>query len=323
LEVNDSISVALCTYNGERYLSEQLESIANQTLLPSELVVCDDGSKDGTADLVAAFARSAPFPVRFVRNDRNLGSTRNFEQAIRLCEGSFIALCDQDDWWDPQKLETLTNALRTSGAGGAFSDALLMDDNSALTGTTLWEVALFSSAGSGMAETSDRDRAIRRMLRGNMVTGATLVFRSALRPLLLPFPELWIHDGWIAWMLVLKSGLVACDQPLIRYRIHASQQVGMPGLSWRDRLRRGRATGAQDCRLEERRFSELLEYARSHPGIGSPDLCRRIDEKRRHAAFRAELKPAKWARWREIALRSSAYRHYSYGWRSMLKDALL
>ncbi len=316
------VSVALCTFNGERHLQEQLDSIVGQSLLPDELVVCDDGSTDATPQIVAGFACDAPFPVRFVRNSRNLGSTRNFEQAIRLCQGSLIALCDQDDWWHPRKLEILTAALQQSGAGGAFSDGYVMNEDSQLTGGTLWEACRFSETESGMGEIPDRELAVFALLRTNMVTGATLLFRSALRNLCLPFSDRWVHDGWLAWMIVLHSRLLACKERLIRYRVHFSQQVGLPGRSILARLRRAQQTGARDYRAVEGQFSALLDYAASHADVCSPDLCRRIDEKRRHAAFRAELNPARWPRWRQIALRRSDYRLYAQGWHSMLKDAL-
>ena len=99
-----NISVALCTCNGARFLSEQLVSLAEQTLRPIELVVCDDASDDGTWQLLEEFQRSAPFPVRLYRNVRRLGIAQNFEQAMLLCEGDVIALCDQDDVWLPEKL---------------------------------------------------------------------------------------------------------------------------------------------------------------------------------------------------------------------------
>src|SRR5947208_14214106 len=99
-----SISVAMCTYNGERFLKEQLESLAAQTRQPDELVVCDDRSTDSTPHIVEAFARAAPFPVRLEVNDRCLGSTKNFEHAILRCTGALIALSDQDDVWHPEKL---------------------------------------------------------------------------------------------------------------------------------------------------------------------------------------------------------------------------
>ncbi|MCA1556539.1 MAG: glycosyltransferase, partial [Acidobacteria bacterium] len=83
-------SIALCTYNGARYLPAQLDSIAAQTLLPDELVICDDCSTDETRDVITSFAARAPFAVRLYVNEVNLGSTKNFEQAISLCTGDII-----------------------------------------------------------------------------------------------------------------------------------------------------------------------------------------------------------------------------------------
>src|SRR5438128_2977881 len=100
----DKISIAMCTYNGEQFLRDQLASIAVQTRPPDELVVCDDHSADATCEIVARFAASSPFPVRLHVNEQNLGSTKNFEHAIRLCEGDIIALSAQYDDWLPEKL---------------------------------------------------------------------------------------------------------------------------------------------------------------------------------------------------------------------------
>ena len=99
---NKTISVAMCTYNGDKYLWEQLQSIASQTRFPHELVICDDRFTDSTTDIIRDFTGSAPFPVRLHINPANLGAaakgiTRNFEQASRLCTGDLIAFCDQDD----------------------------------------------------------------------------------------------------------------------------------------------------------------------------------------------------------------------------------
>src|SRR4029077_8380451 len=101
------LSIAMCTYNGARFLPEQLESIAAQTRLPDELVVCDDGSADESAEIVRNFGKNAPFPVRLELNEKNLGATKNFEKAIGLCQGDLISLADQDDVWKPQKLSKL------------------------------------------------------------------------------------------------------------------------------------------------------------------------------------------------------------------------
>jgi glycosyltransferase involved in cell wall biosynthesis len=140
-----SISVAMCTYNGSRFLPEQLASIARQTRQPDEMVVSDDGSTDATAEIVENFARSAPFPVRFIRNPRNLGSTKNFEQAIGLCSCDLIALSDQDDIWMPDKLARQAEMFELDPSlGGVFTDAELIDETGTLLCQRLWFSIYFS-----------------------------------------------------------------------------------------------------------------------------------------------------------------------------------
>src|SRR5664280_13480 len=99
-----NISIAMATYNGERFIREQLDSLARQTYLPCELIVSDDGSTDRTLEIVEDFAKSAPFSVRAYRNEQNLGYADNFLKAASLCDGEWIAFCDQDDVWFDNKL---------------------------------------------------------------------------------------------------------------------------------------------------------------------------------------------------------------------------
>jgi glycosyltransferase involved in cell wall biosynthesis len=318
---NGSISVALCTYNGARYLREQLESVAAQTRKPAELVACDDGSQDETVSILEQFSSQVSFPVRVIRNQTNLGSTKNFEQAIRLCRGDFIALCDQDDWWSPQKLDSMARALQQHSAGGVFSDAALMDENSRLIGGTLL-AANFYAESDTVFNARPRDHAISELLKRNLVTGAALMFRADLRAAFMPIPGEWVHDGWIAWMIVLHSRLVAISNPLIRYRIHGAQQVGVVGRSWLDRLRPARETGSETYRQLELQFQVLHDYAKLHADVCGPDECERIEAKRRHSHFRAELSANRLIRLFRIGVRSSAYRLYAQGYLSMIKDAL-
>jgi glycosyltransferase involved in cell wall biosynthesis len=102
------ISIAMAAYKGERYLREQLDSIARQTVLPFELVITDDSPDSGTHDIAMEFARTVPFPVRFYRNEARLGFHANFFKAISLCEGDLVAFCDQDDVWTENKLERVS-----------------------------------------------------------------------------------------------------------------------------------------------------------------------------------------------------------------------
>ena len=106
------ISIAMATYNGERFLLEQLQSIALQTCLPFELVVCDDGSSDHTINILETFTKQAPFRVRIFENSERLGYGDNFLRAANLCEGDWIGFCDQDDIWLPEKCEVVADVLR-------------------------------------------------------------------------------------------------------------------------------------------------------------------------------------------------------------------
>src|SRR3982751_1684084 len=124
------MSVAMCTYNGAEFLPAQLESIVRQARKADEIVICDDGSTDESRSLLKKFAADAPVPVSLRFNEKNLGSVKNFEQAIQLCSGDVIALSDQDDVWRSDKLQLIEEAFgRSPSAGLVFSDAELVDEN--------------------------------------------------------------------------------------------------------------------------------------------------------------------------------------------------
>jgi hypothetical protein len=106
-----TVSVAMASYNGAAYIQTQLESLAKQQYLPDELVVCDDGSTDDTVEIVQNFSQSAPFPVKIHQNPHNLGYAENFFKAATHCKGEWIAFCDQDDLWLPEKLQRAMDAI--------------------------------------------------------------------------------------------------------------------------------------------------------------------------------------------------------------------
>ena len=284
-----TISVALCTYNGEKYLRAQLQSIAEQSLMPTELVICDDCSTDSTVQIAQHFQREAPFAVRIVVNPTNLGYTGNFEKAIELCSGDFIALCDQDDLWYPRKLAILSQILsKDQGIGGVFSDADLISQTGVPTGFKLWQRYGFTSR-----EQARFQRTCEKVLmRRNVVTGMTLMIRSDLRSRLLPIPRAWIHDGWLAWMLCLNSTLIACPERLSAYRVHSLQQVGPPpGLL--SRLSRAWQVGipAYLMRARKQAFKDYSDFAQQFDVLaryllekGTPDSVPLAEEAMNKAA---------------------------------------
>ena len=218
----------MCTYNGAEFLPAQWESIVAQSRLPDEIVVCDDGSSDQTRNLVEQLASETSIPVTVRWNEQNLGSVKNFEQAISLCTGDIIALSDQDDVWRNDKLQLIEAAFNQSPAVGlVFSDAEIVSENLEPLGRRMWnEVGLDSHQRKLIAQ----GRALEVLITGWTVTGATMAFRSEFAKLCLPIPNeiAMIHDGWIALTIASVAGVVALDEPLIKYRQHGGQQIGAP-----------------------------------------------------------------------------------------------
>lgn len=198
-----------------------------QTVLPDELIICDDGSSDRTIDVVESFASTAPFSVKVYKNDMQpLGSTKNFEKAISLCKGDIIVLSDQDDVWMPNKLVILQKAIN-DGAGLVFSDAELVDEHLIPLDYSLFgSFNLSRNEKHKMADGSIFDVLMRR----NIVTGATAAFSRQHLPLILPISNNWIHDAWIALLIASVDKVTVINHPLIKYRQHSQNQIGQKKL---------------------------------------------------------------------------------------------
>ena len=222
------MSVAMCTYNGADFLPAQLASIAEQTRQPDELIICDDASTDSTRALLETFARTASLPVSLYFSDQNTGSVKNFERAIGLCTGDVIALSDQDDVWRNDKLALIEQAFQQNAATGlVFSDAEIVDENLKPLHRGIWEAVGFDAQKQKLIRTG---KSLDVLITGWTVTGATMAFRSAYVELALPVPTniAMIHDGWIALTIAAVAAVDFIEQPLIKYRQHERQQVGVP-----------------------------------------------------------------------------------------------
>ncbi len=322
------ISVAMCTYNGSRFLPEQLASIAAQTRLPDEVVICDDGSTDSTPSIVADFAASASFPVRWFRNPENLGSTKNFEQAIALCSGDLIVLSDQDDIWMPDKLERQAAMFeRDPALGGVFSDAEVVDENSQPIGVRLWEGFRFPPAHQDRFR---KEGAVSVLLKWNVVTGATLMIRADLRDLFWPIPACWHHDGWIAWMVALYSKLDFIEEPLVRYRRHSDQQVGVPQTR-RSRNRPPLIERLKNARRREppirlmfaREIDELARRLAARSDVPDPKIIRQLRSKFRFVESRGRLSKSRTMRILIILKNARNYHRFESGWKCMVGDLMM
>jgi glycosyltransferase involved in cell wall biosynthesis len=222
------ISVAMCTYNGADFLPAQLASIAEQTRRPDELIICDDASTDNTRALLESFARTSSIPVSLYFSDENTGSVKKFDRAIGLCNGDVIALSDQDDVWNSDKLQRIERSFTDNPAAGlVFSDADLVDDNLKPLGRRMWNAVGFDAHKQKLLRDG---RSLDVLVNGWTVTGATMAFRSDYVKLALPIPTniAMIHDGWIALTVAAVADIAFIEEPLIKYRQHERQQIGAP-----------------------------------------------------------------------------------------------
>lgn len=317
-----SLSVAMCTYNGSRFVREQLESIAKQTLLPAELIVIDDRSTDTTVDLVREFAATAPFPVRLHVNEQNIGGsskgiTKNFEAAVVLCQGEFIVPCDQDDIWVPEKLARMAGALEQNpGLDGAFSDAQLVTENGARK-----EILLSQTTGLNASEQARiaRGQALPLVLSMTKVYGSSLIFRSRLKQYL-PVPPHWWFDAWMGTMAAVHGGLKFLPEELYLYRIHPNQSVSASLQTSTQRMQRWRSSAKEYWKASEPQLQELHDrLAQENSPSLQPHLSY-LQGRMGLLQFRADLPQNRLQRLSKILPRSREYHLYFNGWRSLVKD---
>lgn len=320
-----TISVALCTYNGEKYLREQLDSIASQTLPPDEIIICDDASEDATVSVIAHFSAGCPIPVKLYRNEKRLGVMLNFRSAISLCTGNYIALSDQDDVWVKDKLKTIVDFFSLPAnkeVQVVFTDLELVDQQLNRLGSTMWRQIGFNSS---LQKTWRNGGALDILIsRGNFVTGASIVMRSSFRReiddiLLQPF-KIWFHDGLIALAAARTNSIAFIDKPTVLYRQHEEQVAGTgrghrdPFLSKLVKSFAGKTPVREELDSLVRGFSyskdDLLQLGFSEKQL--EPLTQMI----RHFITRQQMPSNKWKRMPVIIkeLITLRYRKYSRSW---------
>lgn len=316
----------LCTYNGQRYLQQQLDSLLAQSRLPGKIVALDDGSTDRTWEILRAFveqARGRGITVEAQRNPSNVGYVRNFEMALQRAGTSMIFVCDQDDVWHPDKLAVILERF------AADPDLLMLHSDARLVDAHLGDLgcSLFDALELGPDELQrvHDGYGFDVLLRRCIVTGATMAFRSDLLAAAVPFGDGWIHDEWLAIVASAIGKIDVVERPMIDYRQHDANQRGMSRRTLDVKVREIALSRAELLCNEARRMESLRQRLGLLPIAVKKNLPARVQDKLEHTRFRMHITDT--ARIKRISpiLKEAAggrYRRYGAGIRSVLRDLL-
>jgi glycosyltransferase involved in cell wall biosynthesis len=205
-----SVSIVLCSYNGEKYIQEQLTSIQKQSYPLQEIIVQDDGSIDRTVQIVQEL-KNQDTRIKLIQNQHNLGFNRNFEFAIQQASGDWIALSDQDDIWHPDKIKLLLEK-NESKAKLIHSNSVLFKEQPDLS-------EKHPSSHRRFQGTDARQLFVR-----NTIEGHTILFHKTLLKHALPFPDKVYFDWWLGYCAAVSGGVQWVNQTLVWRRIHDNNQ---------------------------------------------------------------------------------------------------
>lgn len=202
------VSIALCTYNGERFLRPQLDSLLAQTHRPLEILVTDDNSTDSTWSILQEYAEKSEL-FKIEQNSQNLGYVKNFEKTLERCNGSYIGFCDQDDIWLPDKVSTQLTEIGDYSL--VYSTPAYIDEQGDAISMPPFKVNRLSG------------RCPLALLFHTCVTGHLALIQKDVLKYALPFPAgIKAHDKWVPFVAAAMSGIKATDSVVSLYRIHSN-----------------------------------------------------------------------------------------------------
>jgi len=209
------VSIALCTYNGGKFLREQLDSLVNQTYPNMEIIILDDNSHDNTINIIEEYAEKHSF-IKYYSNSKNIGYQKNFEKAIQLCDGEFLAISDQDDIWRLNKIETLFKYIGDNTL--IYHDSEFINRSGKSMNLKMSDKFNMVSGGDPMP-----------FLFFNCISGHSMMFRKCILEYVFPFPKIGVYDHWIAYMVSLKGNITYIPECLVKHRRHLDNSTHILG----------------------------------------------------------------------------------------------
>ncbi|MGI5849671.1 MAG: glycosyltransferase [Christensenellales bacterium] len=315
------VSVAMCTYNGERYIREQIISVLNQTSPIDEIVICDDLSDDRTCEIIELIRNEYKGKrISLYRNEKRLGIAQNFFKAMHLCSGDIIFLCDQDDVWMEDKVATYLDVFRVNARCNAvLTDAVLVDEGLKPLEKTLWESLGFSLRLRKKIQKGQADKVLGK---GPFVTGAALAVRKTLLQNIVPPIGSILHDEWLGWFI--NNSMAFAERPTFYYRQHDVQAVGahfFSGLSDHARYLGGIVKMAEADKFPSVESFQSLATALEKAGIPER-IIRCIKGKISFMIYRSNLPPLRAKRFLKVLLNAGLYCLYANSIKGVIKDII-
>ena len=217
----EKVTIVIALYRPNLiWLEEELCSIQKQTYQDFKVIAWND-DPDDKIDYIPLFEKCLKeIPFQIFQGDTNLGSNKVFEILTRKVDTPYIAYCDQDDIWLPDKLEILLALLNNKNVSLAFSDMIVIDENSQVIADSITKIRTRQILHCG-------SEAIFHLLVKNFVTGCTMILRSDVAKKAIPFPELFFHDWWLAIYAAINGDIVLAPKPLMKYRVYGGNQSGI------------------------------------------------------------------------------------------------
>lgn len=215
------IDILMATYNGEKYIKEQIESILSQTYKNFNLIISDDASTDKTLEILKQYEQKDNRIIVYSQ-EKNLGIVENFEFLLKKVENEFFMLADQDDIWDVDKVEISYDKMEAENADLVYSNLAVVDKNLNILSNSYWKL-------KGFDKKVKKYNNFESLYLNNYITGCTMLCKSKWIDKILPLPkesEFVIHDYWIALIVSMNGRLSFIEQPLIKYRQHTDNIIG-------------------------------------------------------------------------------------------------
>ena len=268
----DSIAILMATYNGEKYIREQLESILHQSNQEWELFIHDDGSADRTVEIISKYAEANPQRIHVVEGEASGGAKKNFFYLMKNVSAPYVMFSDQDDVWLKEKIEKTYEAIRrTEKRTGkdkpvlAFTDLKVVDQ----------ELNTVAERMSKSQQLNPRRTTFKESLIQNIVTGCTIMINRACAEKSLAvfdMDKIIMHDWWLALVASCFGEIVCVDEPLILYRQHGDNSVGTIPITEFNYIKRKMTKGDVIRHTLELTRIQAREFSKTY-GLKENSLC--------------------------------------------------